>query len=90
MMNLTYVRQHAVSIETDGMMLWITYLIMAKVTGLTEGEVQMTDLEKFLIKLLKELPNNERRAIMLQSFIQANGPLSNQAAEIVREIIKHG
>ena len=50
----------------------------------------MSDMEKFLIKLLRELPNNERRVIMIQSFVQANGPLSDQAAEIVKEIIKGG
>jgi hypothetical protein len=48
----------------------------------------MTDLEKILLLLLDRAPNINVQAVILQSFIADNGPLSEEAGSKVREILK--
>lgn len=50
----------------------------------------MTEKEKLLIKVLVEIPDKEYKAMLLQSYIQSNGPLSDEAAKKVKEVIQHG
>lgn len=41
--------------------------------------------EKFLLRLLAAIKDRNQQAVLLQSFIAENGPLSEQAAALVRE-----
>jgi hypothetical protein len=43
--------------------------------------------ETFLLWILTNMPDQNARAIMLQSFIQSNGPLSEEAGEEVRNLL---
>lgn len=43
--------------------------------------------ERDLLELLARLDNNNDRAIVLQGFIQLNGPLSEEAGAKVREML---
>jgi hypothetical protein len=46
--------------------------------------------EAFLLWILTNMPDQNARAVMLQSFIQSNGPLSEEVGEKVRELLaKH-
>ena len=47
----------------------------------------MTDNEKTLIKILSESKTKEERALLLQSYIQTYGPLSNEAGRKVKELM---
>ena len=48
----------------------------------------MTKEEKGLIEALKKMPNKNCAAILLESVIQVKGPVSNDAADEIRAIIK--
>jgi hypothetical protein len=43
--------------------------------------------EAFLLWILTQMPDQNARAVMLQSFIQSNGPLSEEAGAKVRELL---
>jgi hypothetical protein len=45
----------------------------------------MTQSEKLLIKVLAGLKDNNDKAIVLQNFISEMGPLTEEAAELVRK-----
>ena len=48
----------------------------------------MNHTERFLIFLLKATGDTDVMAVLLQSYIQENGPLSEEAAAEVREMLK--
>lgn len=48
----------------------------------------MKDQEKLLITLLSSTTRPEMQALILQSYIQENGPLSNEAGDKVKAILK--
>jgi hypothetical protein len=43
--------------------------------------------EGFLLWLMTNMPDRDARAILLQSFIQTNGPLSETAGAKVRDLL---
>jgi hypothetical protein len=43
--------------------------------------------EGFLLWLMSHMPDRDARAILLQSFIQTNGPLSEAAGAKVRDLL---
>jgi hypothetical protein len=47
-----------------------------------------TEKEQLLVRLLRLTDNNNARAVVLQSFIQDEGPLSEMTAKQVRTILK--
>lgn len=47
----------------------------------------ISDRESFILRLLKEIPDKNRKAILLQSYVQANGPMSNEAGELAKKIL---
>ena len=49
----------------------------------------MSNNEKFLLLLLEQCSDSNAAAIVLQSFIADNGPLSEAAAEKVRAILSN-
>lgn len=48
----------------------------------------MTDNEKRLIEIIKRITNKTAQAIILQSYIQANGPVSDEAGNIIKDLLK--
>lgn len=48
----------------------------------------MDNKEKILIKTLEVLHNKDSAAIVIQSFIQCNGPISNEASAKVKELLE--
>ena len=47
----------------------------------------MTTAEQLLLKLLGAAPDCEIQAMVLQSYIQWNGPVSDEVGELVRKLI---
>lgn len=47
----------------------------------------MTDNEKKLIEILSKNKTKEEKALLLQSYIQTYGPLSNEAGKKVKELM---
>jgi hypothetical protein len=47
----------------------------------------MTDVEKTLLILLKHAPDSNTKAVLLQSFIATQGPLSEEAAAEARKLL---
>ena len=45
-------------------------------------------MEEMLIDALRKAPNEEIQALLLQTYIQEYGPLSDANGEIVRQILK--
>jgi len=45
--------------------------------------------ERMLLTILRQLPDSNGRAVMLQSYIQEEGPLTEETAAKVREILKN-
>ena len=55
-----------------------------------KDEKKLTNVfEELLITILKNA-TKENRAYILQSYIQRYGPLSNEAGEVVKELLKDG
>ena len=50
----------------------------------------MTELEKLLLVLLEDIKDNETRAVLIQSFIQDNGPVSDEAGVKIRALLGEG
>lgn len=48
----------------------------------------MNDTEKNLIMCLKQMPNKNAAAILLESVIQITGPVSNETGDEIKAIIK--
>jgi hypothetical protein len=48
----------------------------------------MTGAEKLLLIMLQRQPSTNARAVLLQSYIAEMGPLSDEAAAKVRELLK--
>jgi hypothetical protein len=48
----------------------------------------MTNDEKILLSVLEHCSNQNQRAVVIQSFIADMGPLSEEAGEKVRELLK--
>lgn len=48
----------------------------------------MKETEKNLIMYLKQMPNKNTAAILLESVIQITGPVSNEAGDEIRKILK--
>lgn len=48
----------------------------------------MTDNEKRLIEIIKRITDKTAQAIILQSYIQANGPVSDEAGNIIKDLLK--
>ena len=57
--------------------------------GQEKLEVMVSDSEKLLLRLLEHCPDNNTRAVVLQSFIADHGPLSEEAGEKVRAILSN-
>jgi hypothetical protein len=53
-------------------------------------EDAVTPSEKVLLKVLGYLRDRNTKAVMVQSFIAENGPLSEEAAELVRQQLRKG
>jgi hypothetical protein len=47
----------------------------------------MNDHEKVLLVLMNHVTDQQYRAVLLQSYIQENGPLSEEAGAKVRELL---
>lgn len=47
-------------------------------------------MEEMLIDALREAPNKDIQALLLQTYIQEYGPLSDANGEIVRQILTKG
>lgn len=50
----------------------------------------MIDSERLLLRLLTTLSDANYKAVVLQSYIAEYGPLSEEAAAKVRELLKKG
>lgn len=48
----------------------------------------MTNEEIALIEVLKIMPNKESAAILIESVIQENGPVCNEAGDEIRKILE--
>lgn len=48
----------------------------------------MTEQEKMLIAILRPMKNRNSAAVILETYIQVNGPVSNEAGDEIRAIIK--
>jgi hypothetical protein len=48
----------------------------------------MTNEEKMMLWLIKQAPNTNTKAVILQSFIAECGPLSEEAGTKVRELLR--
>lgn len=48
----------------------------------------MTEEEKMLIAILKPLKDRNSAAIILETYIQVNGPVSNEAGDELRKILE--
>ncbi len=48
----------------------------------------MSQDEKILLALLELVSDRNRKAVLLQFFIQENGPLSEEAAAAVRSLLR--
>ena len=48
----------------------------------------MNDQERLLISILSMTKDKDMQALILQSYIQENGPLSNEAGDKVKAILK--
>ena len=48
----------------------------------------MKDTEIALIALMKQLSSKGAAAILLQSYIQVNGPVTNEAGDEIKEILR--
>ena len=45
---------------------------------------------EILVELLKQTSDKNTKAILLQSYIQQLGPIPNEYADVVRELLKDG
>lgn len=48
----------------------------------------MTEQEKMLIAILRAMKDRNSAAVILETYIQANGPVSNEAGDEIRKILK--
>lgn len=48
----------------------------------------MTGQEKMLIAILRPMNNKNSAAVILETYIQVNGPVSNEAGDEIRKILK--
>lgn len=56
--------------------------------GQRKGDVAMTQTEKVLLFVLGKLNDLNLRAMVAERFIQENGPLSEEAGELVRKQLR--
>ena len=47
-------------------------------------------MEELLIDILRKTPNKDIQALILQAYIQENGPLSDANGEIIKDILMKG
>ena len=47
-------------------------------------------MEEMLIDALRKAPNKDIQALLLQTYIQEYGPLSDATGEVVRQILREG
>lgn len=48
----------------------------------------MTEEEKMLIAILSPIKDRNSAAVILETYIQVNGPVSNEASDEIRAILK--
>lgn len=48
----------------------------------------MTEEEKMLIAILRPIKDRNSAAVILETYIQVNGPVSNEAGDEIRKISK--
>ena len=48
----------------------------------------MTEEEKMLIAILRPMKDRNNAAVILETYIQVNGPVSNEAGDEIRKILK--
>lgn len=48
----------------------------------------MTEQEKMLIAILRPMKARNSAAVILETYIQVNGPVSNEAGDEIRKILK--
>lgn len=48
----------------------------------------MTEEEKMLIAILRPMKDSNSAAVILETYIQVNGPVSNEAGNEIKKILK--
>lgn len=48
----------------------------------------MTEEEKILIAILRPMKDRNSAAVILETYIQVNGPVSNEAGNEIKKILK--
>lgn len=48
----------------------------------------MTEEEKMLIAILRQMKDRNSAAVILETYIQVNGPVSNETGDEIRKILK--